>query len=104
MASNLIPILLILLEEVLCESFWWSPFSSLIGPGFGKAREAKFHKRGLPKIRDAWNGSCFLSSSEAEDSFGLVLEESGVWDVAIRLLHNSWGTLVSSSSPPPLAE
>jgi hypothetical protein len=40
-------------EEVMNESFWWSEFAEIMGPGFAKSRAAQLHRVDLQYIQDA---------------------------------------------------
>lgn len=59
-------------EALGVESFWWSSFIPLIGPGFSKARAAQLHRKGLKKVRDALAGDKIISAPEATTKFGLL--------------------------------
>lgn len=85
----------------MCESFWWSEFSSQIGLGFSRIRAAQLHKAGLQKVGDVWNGSRFLSQMEVAARFGLRDEEAGAWAAATNSIQRIWGSLVTLVFPPP---
>lgn len=89
-------------EELLCEPFWWSEFSSQIGPSFSRLRAAQLHRSGMRVIRDARNGDQFLLSNEASDRFGLRKDKSGAWEASIRALTRIWGSLLDPT-PHPLS-
>jgi hypothetical protein len=59
-------------EEVMSEPFWWSEFSTTIGPGFSKLRATQLHRAGLQHIRDAWEEDQFISAARAVVKFGLL--------------------------------
>jgi hypothetical protein len=78
LVREVVPVLPILKEELMIESFWWSPSSPQIGAGFSKARAAKIHKAGLVQIRDAHTEDRFLTAIEAQAKFGILPGEFGV--------------------------
>ena len=59
-------------EELAIESLWWSPFLSLIGPGFSKSRATALHWQGLWQIRDTRIDGRFITEEEAVQRFGLL--------------------------------
>lgn len=52
------------LEEVGCESFWWSSFVTAIGPSFSKTRASQLHRKGLMLLQDIYKERRFFSVAE----------------------------------------
>jgi hypothetical protein len=88
-------------EEVMSEPLWWSNFSTLIGPGFSKARATQLHQAGLRRLSDAWRDGALLSAAAVQAQFGLRDNESGTWDPAIDMLNRTWASLLRGINPLP---
>jgi hypothetical protein len=86
-------------EEVMNESFWWSEFAVLIGPGFSKSRAAQLHRAGLKRIQDAWEDGSLISVDRAKEKFGLKAGEDRAWLVATDLLTQTWVGMLRGINP-----
>jgi hypothetical protein len=76
---------------------WNCPEVPLIGPGLSRLRAASLHRASLCKYKDAMRGKRFITTKEAQDKFGLKLEERGAWEAATRVIkedgRSSWSLM-----------
>jgi hypothetical protein len=62
----------------------------MIGPGFSRQRASALQKEGLRRFRDILTNGQFIQAEEAQARFGFKPEEIGAWNVAMRVLRQTW--------------
>ena len=87
-------------EELMGCSWWWCPLALLIGPRFSKKRASILHKAGLKKYKDVWVQGRFMSAIEAQLRYGLLEQEYGAWEAAVRQLRTTWQDILCPQQGP----
>jgi hypothetical protein len=84
------------LEDLLSCDLWSCPEVPLIGPGFSRLHAVSLYRAGLRKYNDAMQENRFITTEEAQDRFGLKLEERGAWEAATRAMRRRWQVIMES--------